>query len=366
MISTLIVLTLIVLVLLVVFAVFFKPALGRSHPERSVNTGGGALGVSAAETVSKSAKVRGITTRIISNHQGMWCYVRGEEHLFLPREVTQDKVVLMPLGLGHGEVARKRTVSLTSINDPRPYELQASAEHLELIHIATNYGLSLNMQYLDDSGREVERDVGPLIAEDETFVTFEKERVRKQWIQSVHLAQDSFRRVASPERLLALLNDSLSSDNSNLRWVAISVAEYLGDNVEFQTLQKLAEDPDGGVRGAVADRMRAFGRRVRKKVRGKSFTFLDPEQDEEVFKILKILTADGCATVRQKAAYALGDHPGMRSVATLDRLLLDPVEEVRKAAAHAKNRLAEQEAIRTEYQAVADAAGAAVKSDLSA
>jgi hypothetical protein len=348
MISTLIILTLVVLALLVVFGVFFKSALGRSHPERSDNPGDCALQVSAAETGSKSAIVRGITTRIISNHQGMWCYVRGEEHLFLPLEVTQDKVVVMPLGLGHGEVARKRTVSLRSINDPRPYDLQASPEHLELIQIARNYGLSLNMRYLDDSGREVERDVGSLIADDETFVTFEKERVRKQWIQSVYLAQDSFRRVASPERLRALLNDLLSSDDANLRWVAISVAEYLGDNVEFQTLQKLVEDPDGGNRGAVADRMRAFARRVRKKVRGKCFTFLDPELDEEIFKILNTLTADGCATTRQKAAYALGDHPGMRSVAILDRLLLDPVEEVRKAAAHARNRLAEQEAIRTE------------------
>jgi hypothetical protein len=366
MISTQIVLTLIVLVLLVVFAIFFKPALGRSHPERSVSMGGGALGVSAAETVSKLANVRSITARIISNHQGMWCYVRGEEHLFLPLEIAQDKVVVMPLGLGDGEVARKRTVSLGSINDPRPYELQASAEHLELIRIATNYGLSLNVQYLDDSGREIERDVGPLIAEDETFVTFEKERVRKQWIQGVHLAEDTLLRVASPERLRALLNDLLRSDNPNLRWVAISVAEYLGDDVEFQTLQKLVQDPDGGIRGAVADHMRGFARRVRKKVRGKSFTFIDPEQDEEVFKILNTLIADASATARQKAAYALGDHPGMRSIAILDRLLHDPAEEVRKAAAHAKNRLAEQEAIRTEYKAAADAAGAAVKSDPSA
>jgi hypothetical protein len=365
MISTLIVLTLIVLVLLLVFAGVSKSALGRSHPERSADTGGGALGVSAAETASKSAKVRGI----ISNHQGMSCFVRGkvEEHLFLPLEVTQDKVVVMPLGLGYGEVARKRTVSLSSINDPQPYELQASAEHLELIHLATKYGLSLNMEYLDDSGREVKRDVGPHIAEDETFVTFEKERVRKQWIQSVQLDEDSLRWVASPERLRALLNDLLTSDNSNLRSVAISVAEYLGDNnVRFQTLQKLVQDPDGGIRGAVADHMRAFARRVRKKVRGKSFTFLDPEQDVEVFKILSTLTTDGCATARQKAAYALGDHPGMRSIAILDRLLLDPVEEVRKAAAHAKNRLAEQHTIRTEYKAAADAAGAAVKSDPSA
>jgi hypothetical protein len=141
------------------------------------------------------------------------------------------------------------------------------------------------------------------------------------------------------------------------------VAEYLGDNLEFQTLEKLVQDTDGGIRGAVADRMRAFARRVRKQVGGKSFTFLDPRQDERVFNILDILTADGCATARQKAAYALGDHPGIRSVAILDRLLLDPVEEVRKAAAHAKNRLAEQEAIRTKYKAAADAAGAAVKSD---
>jgi len=213
------------------------------------------------------------------------------------------------------------------------------------------------MEYLDDSGREVKRDVGPHIAEDETFVTFEKERVRKQWIQSVQLDEDSLRWVASPERLRALLNDLLTSDNSNLRSVAISVAEYLGDNnVRFQTLQKLV----------VADHMRAFARRVRKKVRGKSFTFLDPEQDVEVFKILSTLTTDGCATARQKAAYALGDHPGMRSIAILDRLLLDPVEEVRKAAAHAKNRLAEQHTIRTEYKAAADAAGVAVKSDPSA
>jgi hypothetical protein len=91
--------------------------------------------------------------------------------------------------------------------------------------------------------------------------------------------------------------------------------------------------------------------RMSKTVLQKTYTFLDPSQDQRIFQILEALSKDRLLTLRQKAPYALGDHPGEKTAVILQRLSLDPVDEIRGAADHAKGRLREQAAVASPYGA---------------
>jgi HEAT repeat protein len=136
-----------------------------------------------------------------------------------------------------------------------------------------------------------------------------------------------------------------------LRLEGLSVSASLGTADYLAALVRLADDPDIRVREAVADGTRGQTERIHKTVMRKTYTFVDPKQNPRVFALLKTLSKDEAPTVRTKAAYALGDHPGTKTATILERLSLDPDEQVRKAADHAKGRLSEQAAIASAYEA---------------
>lgn len=136
-----------------------------------------------------------------------------------------------------------------------------------------------------------------------------------------------------------------------MRLEGLSLSESFGADEHIAALLELATDPNAEIRGAIADATRQHTTRIRRTVSRKTYTFLDMNQNPRIFEVLTKLTEDESPTVRLKAAYALGDHPGQKTATLLDRLLLDHTEEVRRAADHAKARLAEQAAVASAYEA---------------
>ena len=69
----------------------------------------------------------------------MQCYVNQGELFILPISMSDDKVVVMPIDTGHWEVARRKTLKLKSIEEPRLHKMRVRGEDL------------------DESGKEIER-----------------------------------------------------------------------------------------------------------------------------------------------------------------------------------------------------------------
>lgn len=150
--------------------------------------------------------------------------------------------------------------------------------------------------------------------------------------------------------VLALVRSSFEE----LRCTAISLLELLdvspADESTWAIIQGMAQDNSPRVRGMVADECRSWTPRVRKTVMKVSYSMID--SIPAVFSLLDGLVKDPVAAVRQKACYALGDHPGTPAGSILETLSRsDDSKEVRQAALHALERIKEFEKIRFDYEA---------------
>jgi hypothetical protein len=288
----------------------------------------------------------------LRDHNGMSCYIRGEGHSLLPLSLNGDRLTAMPL---YENDPRRKTLKLNSIREPRVDELKPSEGNLALVRLGLKHRIPLSICYLDESGRRDEGDeeLIPLREEDEFLICQSEEgdsltKIRIQWIDGVQLPFGEL--DVSETQLRAFRSDLLDSGESSLRLDGLFLSESLGTDEHLATLRRLAEDPDIRAREAVADATRQHTERISKTVLRKRYTFVGPNQNPQVFALLKTLATDDAPTVRTKAAYALGDHPGEQATAILERLLSDPAEEVRRAADHAKGRLAEQAAFASAYE----------------
>ena len=76
----------------------------------------------------------------------------------------------MPLGLGCAESARWTIVKLSSITEPRIYELMPEKHDVVLVRLALKHAFLILLRYLDELGRELESELVPVKEENEFFV----------------------------------------------------------------------------------------------------------------------------------------------------------------------------------------------------
>jgi hypothetical protein len=283
-------------------------------------------------------------------HHAMQCYVNQEELFILPISLSDDKVVVMPIDTGHWEVARRKTLKLKSIEEPRLHKMQVRAEDLERVRLAIKHSYPMQITYFDESGKEIEAEADFALREEGDFLAGDKVHIRIQWISQVSLSLPDYKNEAERRKLPALVDELIKSPHHSFRQSGLFLAQGLPRDEYFCVLQKLSTDSDSNVRASAADCTRNFTARVRKTVQGKRYTFLGGTQDPRIFEILRALAADESPNVRLKAAYALGDHLYKEARNLLDDLLRDSSEEVRKAVEHSKARLDSQQALADECE----------------
>jgi HEAT repeat protein len=306
--------------------------------------------MSSSDESDSTVAVREFIAACVREHQAMQCYVRQEELLVLPISLSDDKVVVVPIDTGHREVARRKTLKLKSIAEPRLHKMQVRAEDLERVRLAIKHFYPIQITYFDESGKEIEAEVDSALREEGDFLVGDRVHIRIQWISQVSFSLPDYKNEVERRKLPALVDELTKSPHHSFRQSGLFLAQGLPREEYFCVLQRLSTDSDSNVRASVADCTRGFTARIRKTVQGKRYTFLGGAQDPRIFEILRALAADESPNVRLKAAYALGDHLYGEARNLLDDLLRDSFEEVRKAAEHAKARLDSQRAVADECE----------------
>jgi len=100
----------------------------------------------------------------LRQHHAMQCYVNQEELLVLPISLADDKVIVVPIDTGHWEIARRKTLKLKSIGEPRLHKMEVRAEDLERVRLAIKHSYPMQITYFDESGREIEAKVDSLLS----------------------------------------------------------------------------------------------------------------------------------------------------------------------------------------------------------
>ncbi len=153
--------------------------------------------------------------------------------------------------------------------------------------------------------------------------------------------------IGAPEE--AVNDEGRQGDGAFAAESSLKSINHLDSENAVKLLIQLSSNVSPEIRGRAADECRTFTERIRKTVLKKNYTFLSPAQRPDIFEILRKLASDRDSTVRLKAAYALGDHPGESTLRLLDVLGIDSEERVRVAANHARTRLIDDEATRNTY-----------------
>jgi HEAT repeat protein len=306
--------------------------------------------MSSSDQYASTVAVRQFIVGCMREHHAMQCYVNQEELFILPISLSDDKVVVMPIDTGHWEVARRKTLKLKSIEEPRLHKMEVRAEDLERVRLAIKHSYPMQITYFDESGKEIEAEVDFALREEGDFLVGDKVHIRIQWISQVSFSLPDYKNEAERRKLPALVDELIKSPHHSFRQSGLFLAQGLPREEYFCVLQKLSTDSDSNVRASAADCTRNFTARIRKTVQGKRYTFLGGTQDPRIFEILRALAADKSPNVRLKAAYALGDHLYKEARNLLDDLLRDSSEEVRKAAEHSKARLDSQQALADECE----------------
>ena len=290
----------------------------------------------------------------LHDHNAMSCYIGGEECSLLPLSLTGDLLTAMPLDFAYDGEARRKTFKLILIREPHKLKLQPRERDLVLVRLGLKHAIPLSICYFDKSGKEAKDEGLTPVREEGEFLFCQSEgadpitKIRIQWIGDV---EGPFGKLdVSEAQLRGFASDLIASGESQLRLEGLFLSDSLGTDDHLATLMRLAGDSDIRVREAVADATRQHTERIRKTVMRKTYTFVNPNQNPRSFELLETLAQDDASTVRTKAAYALGGHPGEKTAAILERLLLDTAEEVRRAADHAKGRLVEQAGIASAYE----------------
>lgn len=306
--------------------------------------------MSSSDKSDSTVAVQQFIAACLREHQAMQCYVRQEELLVLPISLSDDKVVVVPIDTGHWEAARRKTIKLKSIEEPRLHKMQVRAEDLERVRLAIKHSYPIQITYFDESGKEIEAEVDFALREEGDFLVGDRVRIRIRWISQVSFSLPDHKGEVERRKLPALVDELIKSPHHFFRQTGLFLAQGLPREEYFCVLQKLFADSDSNVRASAADCSRGFTARIRKTVQGKRYRFLGGTQDPRIFEILRALAADESPKVRLKAAYALGDHAYEEARILLDVLLRDSSEEVRKAAEHAKARLDSQRALADECE----------------
>ncbi|MFZ0523176.1 MAG: HEAT repeat domain-containing protein [Candidatus Acidiferrales bacterium] len=306
--------------------------------------------MSPSDKSDSTVAVRQVIAACLREHQAMQCYVRQEELFVLPISLSDDKVVVVPIDTGDWEVARRKTLKLASIEEPRLHKMQVRAEDLERVRLATKHSYPTQITYFDESGKEVEAEVDSALREEGDFLVGDRVHIRIQWISQVSFSLPDYKNEIQRRKLPALVDELVKSPYYVFRQSGLFLAQGLPREEHFCVLQELSTDSDSNVRASAADCTRGFTARIRKTVQGKRYTCLGGTQDPRIFGILRTLAADESPNVRLKAAHALGDHLYEEAGKLLDDLLRDSSEEVRKAAEHAKARIDSQRALADEFE----------------
>jgi hypothetical protein len=306
--------------------------------------------MSSSDESDSTIAVRQFIAACLREHQAMQCYVRQEELFVLPISLSDDKVVVVPIDAGHWEVARRKTLKLKSIEEPRLHKMQVRAEDLDRIRLAIKHSYPIHITYFDESGKEIEAEVDSALREDGDFLVSERAHIRIQWISQASFSLPDYKNEVQRRKLPTLVDELVKSPHHFFRQSGLFLAQGLPREEYFCVLQKLSTDSDSNLRASAADCTRGFTTRIRKTVQGKRYTFLGGTQDPRIFEILRALAADESPNVRLKAAYALGDHLYEEARNLLGDLLRDSSEEVRKAAEHAQARIDSQRVLADECE----------------
>lgn len=306
--------------------------------------------MSSSDQYASTVAVRQFIAECMREHHAMQCYVNQEELLILPISLSDDKVVVVPIDIGHWEIARRKTLKLNSIEEPRLHKMQVRAEDLERVRLAIKHSYPMQIAYFDESGKGIEAEVDFALREEGDFLVGDRVHIRIQWISQVSFSLPDYKNEAERRKLPALVDELIKSPRHSFRQSGLFLAQGLPREEYFCVLQKLSTDSDTNVRASAADCTRNFTARIRKTVQGKRYTFLGGTQDPRIFEILRALAADESPNVRLKAAYALGDHLYKEARNLVDDLLRDSSEDVRKAAEHANARLDSQQTLADECE----------------
>ena len=166
---------------------------------------------------SSTVAVRQFISECLREHHAMQCYVRQQELFFLPIALSDDTVVVMPIDTDHWEVARRRTLKLKSIEEPRLHKMQVQAEDLERVRLAIKHSYPMEITYFDESGKEIEAEVNSAFREEGDFLVGDIVRIRIQWISQVSLSLPDYKNEAERRKLPALVDDLIESPDHSFR-----------------------------------------------------------------------------------------------------------------------------------------------------
>src|ERR1017187_7607404 len=163
----------------------------------------------------------------LRQHHAMQCYVNQEELLVLPISLADDKVIVVPIDTGHWEIARRKTLKLKSIGEPRLHKMEVRAEDLERVRLAIKHSYPMQITYFDESGREIEAKVDFTLREESDFLVGDRVRIRIQWISQVSFSLADYKSEAERRKLPALVHELIESPHHSFRQSGLFLAHGL-------------------------------------------------------------------------------------------------------------------------------------------
>jgi hypothetical protein len=167
----------------------------------------------------------------------MESYAKEEELWVLPISLSEDDVVVMPIATGYREVARRKTLKLESIEDPKIRKLEVRVEDLKRTRLAIKHAYPLQITYLDESGRELEAEIDCALREEGDFLIGDGVRIRIQWISHVSFSLPDYKNEEERFKLPGIVNELIEDLDHASRQLGLFLARALPREQHFCILK---------------------------------------------------------------------------------------------------------------------------------